>query len=123
MTKLRVAINGFGRIGRAFYKLSYEREDMEVVAVNDLGDEANLLYLLKYDSAYGRWEGKFSAKFIQEREMAKLPWKDLNIDVVVECTGLFTDFALAQGHISAGAKRVVISAPGKGDENMGATVL
>ena len=74
MTKLRVAINGFGRIGRAFYKLAHERDDMEVVVVNDLGDRANLEYLLKYDSAYGKWEGKFSAKFLREREMAKLPW-------------------------------------------------
>ena len=123
MTKLRVAINGFGRIGRAFYKLAHERDDMEVVVVNDLGDRANLEYLLKYDSAYGKWEGKFSAKFLREREMAKLPWKDLNIDVVVECTGLFTEFAVARGHLTAGAKRVVISAPGKGDENLGATVL
>ncbi len=122
-TKLRVAINGFGRIGRAFYKLASYRDDMEVVAVNDLGDQANLMYLLKYDSAYGVWPAPFTAKFIQEREMAKLPWKDLNIDVVVESTGLFTDFTLAKGHVAAGAKRVVISAPGKGDENMGATVL
>jgi glyceraldehyde 3-phosphate dehydrogenase len=123
-TKLRVSINGFGRIGRAFYKLAYGREDMEVVAVNDLGDEANLMYLLKYDSAYGNWPLEFKAKFLQEREMAKLPWRDLSIDVVVESTGLFTDFGMAKGHIDSGAKRVVISAPGKGEEGAeGTTVL
>src|SRR3989338_5880802 len=113
MTKLRVAINGFGRIGRAFYKLASYRDDMEVVAVNDLGDQANLMYLLKYDSAYGTWSSFAKAmedkpiNFLQVREIKDLPWKDLNIDVVVECTGLFTDFGQARGHIAAGAKRVV----------------
>ena len=118
--KLRVAINGFGRIGRAFYKLASFQDDMEVVVVNDLGEQANLMYLLKYDSVYGKWNKPVTAKFIQESDMAKLPWRDLNIDVVVESTGFFTEYEKAKGHILAGAKRVVISAPGKGE---GDTVL
>jgi glyceraldehyde 3-phosphate dehydrogenase len=138
--KIRVAINGFGRIGRAFLKVALERKEIEIVAVNDLGNAANLAYLLKYDSAYG--VSKFDVKaqedgkalivdghkvaFIQEKDATKLPWKDLDIDVVVESTGLFTDFAKAKVHLDAGAKRVVISAPAKGDaasEAMGATIL
>ncbi len=138
--KIRVAINGFGRIGRAFLKVAREREEIEVVAINDLGNAANLAYLLKYDSAYGVSPFSVSAKadgkaliidgkevaFIQEKEAPKLPWKALDIDVVVESTGLFTDFAKAKVHLEAGAKRVVISAPAKGDpasEAMGATIL
>ncbi len=138
--KIRVAINGFGRIGRAFLKVARERDDIELVAVNDLGNAQNLAYLLKYDSAYGVSSFDVSAKtdgkalivdgkeiaFIQEKDATKLPWKSLSIDVVVESTGLFTDFAKARVHIEAGAKRVVISAPAKGDaasEAMGATIL
>lgn len=121
MTKtIRVAINGAGRIGRAFYKLASERPEIEVVAINDLGDEANIKYLLKHDSVYGTWHGEMKAKFIQEKDPAKLPWKELDIDVVVESTGLFTDFDKAKAHLEAGAKRVVITAPAKGE---GATVL
>lgn len=138
--KIRVAINGFGRIGRAFLKVARESDDIEVVAINDLGNAANLAYLLKYDSAYGVSPFEVSAKadgkaiiidgrevaFVQEKEPTKLPWKAMNIDVVVESTGLYTDFAKAQVHIEAGAKRVVITAPAKGDaasEAMGATIL
>jgi glyceraldehyde 3-phosphate dehydrogenase len=138
--KIRVAINGFGRIGRAFLKVARERKEIEVVAINDLGNAANLAYLLKYDSAYGvspfevkaREDGKaivvdgHEVAFVQEKDATKLPWKDLDIDVVVESTGLFTDFAKAKVHIDAGAKRVVITAPAKGDaasEAMGATIL
>ena len=138
--KIRVAINGFGRIGRAFLKVARERKEIEVVAINDLGNAANLAYLLKYDSAYGvsPFDVKASADgksieidgqkvaFVQEKDATKLPWKDLEIDVVVESTGLFTDFAKAKVHIDAGAKRVVITAPAKGDpasEAMGATIL
>lgn len=117
---IKVAINGFGRIGRAFYKLAQERPEIKVVAVNDLGDKENLEYLLKYDTVYGKWDKKFGAQFLQEKDPAKLPWKDLDIDVVVESTGLFADFAKAQVHIDAGAKRVVITAPAKGE---GVTVL
>lgn len=119
-TPIRVAINGFGRIGRAFYKLAQTRPELEVVAVNDLGDPENLKYLLKYDTVYGKWNGEFKAKLIQEKDPTKLPWKDLNIDVVVESTGLFTEFEKAKVHLASGAKKVVITAPGKGE---GDTVL
>jgi glyceraldehyde 3-phosphate dehydrogenase len=138
--KIRVAINGFGRIGRAFLKVARERDEIEVVAINDLGNAANLAYLLKYDSAYGVSPFNVSAKpdgkaiiidgkevaFVQEKEPTKLPWKAMDIDVVVESTGLFTDYSKAKVHIDAGAKRVVITAPTKGDaasEAMGATIL
>lgn len=131
---IRVAINGFGRIGRAFARRSHGR-DIELVAVNDLGSLENLAYLLKYDTVYRRApfsveakdgnlyvDGK-EVKFLQEKDPANLPWKDLDIDVVVESTGFFTHFEDAKKHVDAGAKRVVISAPGKGDESVGATVL
>ncbi len=138
--KIRVAINGFGRIGRAFLKVARENEEIEVVAVNDLGDAKNLAYLLKYDTTYGVSDfdvkagddGKFlmidgqKVHFVQEQEVSKLPWKELNIDVVIESTGLFTSYDKAHVHIDAGAKRVVISAPGKDDPQglvEGATVL
>ena len=117
---IRVAINGAGRIGRAFYKLAVERPEIEVVAVNDLGDRENIEYLLKHDTVYGNWNGKFDVKFFQEKDPSNLPWKELDIDVVVESTGFFTEFEKAKAHIDAGAKRVVITAPGQGD---GDTVL
>lgn len=125
----RVAINGFGRIGRCFFRAAMRGENaaFEIVALNDLGTLENLAYLLKYDTVYGRADfevtqdgknlivnGKPIA-FIQEKELAKLPWKDMNIDIVVESTGVFTDPAKAKGHLDAGAKRVVISAPAKGE--------
>ncbi len=132
--KIRVAINGFGRIGRAFLKLSYNRSDIEVVAINDLSDPDNMAYLLKYDSVYGRSEfdvrmhteedepfmilgGLQKVLIFSEKEPKKLPWKELDVDIVVESTGFFTDFDDARAHIKAGAKRVVISAPAKGEEN------
>jgi len=135
----RVAINGFGRIGRTFFRLAYERPEIEIVAVNDLGDIENLAYLLQYDSVYGRFphdvtvadgmlviDGKKIA-FVQEREPTKLPWGEHKIDVVVESTGFFTAYSTANQHITAGAKRVVISAPAKDDSKesgvAGATVL
>lgn len=136
MIKTKVAINGFGRIGRAFLKLAIDKKEIEIVAINDLGDEANLAYLLKYDSAYGpsklnvkAEKGKIivndqSIIFLQEKDPVKLPWKNLDIDVVVESTGFFTDFEKAKVHIEAGAKRVVISAPAHGDPGeLGGTVL
>lgn len=123
---IRVAINGFGRIGRAFYKLAKENKELEVVAVNDLGDKANLEYLLKFDTVYGQWKGKFDAQYVSESDPTKLPWKDLNVDVVVESTGRYTTYAAAKAHLDAGAKRVVVTAPMK-DEPIpgieGATVL
>lgn len=138
MKKINVAINGFGRIGRAFYKASMEREEINVVAINDLGDVENLAYLLEYDTAYGVSEfevfvkegnlvidGK-EVKVFQEKEPANLPWGKLDIDVVVESTGFFTTYEKAKSHLDAGAKKVVISAPVKGEPNpgiVGATVL
>ena len=139
---IRVAINGFGRIGRAFARLSHNR-GIELVAVNDLGSLENLAYLLKYDTVYGRApfgvsskEGALvidgrEVKFFSEKDPANLPWKDLDIDVVVESTGFFTKYEDAQKHVQAGARRVVITAPAKGDpstrlgagEPLGATVL
>lgn len=128
--KIRVAINGFGRIGRAFLKVSLERPELEVVAVNDLTSIENIAYLLKYDTAYGVSSFEVKIKdsttlfvagkeitYISERDATKLPWGAHNIDVVVESTGLFTEFAKAKVHIDAGAKKVVISAPAK-DEPM-----
>lgn len=132
MKKINVAINGFGRIGRAFFREAYKDPNISIVAINDLGPADNLAYLLKYDTMYGKApftvESKEGAmlidgtevKFISEKEPTALPWKALNVDVVVESTGVFNDFEKAKVHIAAGAKRVVISAPAKGD---GATVL
>ena len=124
---VRVAINGFGRIGRTFMRSAFGHPDFEVVAINDLGSLDNLAYLLKYDSVYGRSpfsvdiEGdklKVGGKeiaFVQERDPEKLPWKDLGIDIVVESTGFFTSYEGSKKHLTAGAKRVVISAPVKDD--------
>lgn len=133
--KIRVAINGLGRIGRAFLRAAVEKSEIEITAVNDLGDLSNLAYLLKYDTAYGKtkleiktendalWIADKKIVFLQEKDPAKLPWKDLNIDVVVESTGLFENYSKARTHIGAGAKKVVISAPAKGGGEGGATVL
>ena len=125
-TTIKVAINGFGRIGRAFLKIAWLRPEIEIVAVNDLGTLESLAYLLRHDTVYRNWEhdvqivdggltidGKM-VKFISEKDTTKLPWKDHGIDVVVESTGLFTAFDKAQFHIDDGAKKVVISAPSKG---------
>ena len=124
---VKVAINGFGRIGRNAFKIAFDRGDLEIVAVNDLTDTATLAHLLKYDSSYGTYDrevghdeeniivdGK-SIKVLSEKDPSALPWKDLDVDVVIESTGLFTDPAKARAHIEAGAKRVVISAPAKGE--------
>jgi glyceraldehyde 3-phosphate dehydrogenase len=116
MKKIKVAINGFGRIGRAFYKLAKENENLEVVAVNDLTSIENVNYLLKYDSVYGISNYTLDGvKYLSEKDPTKLPWGDLDIDVVVESTGLFTSSDKAQAHIVAGAKRVVVTAPLKDD--------
>lgn len=138
MKEVRVAINGLGRIGRAFFKLALKRPEIKLVAINDLGDINNLAYLLKYDSAYGRSGlvtrtepgkliiGNQEVVFLQRKEPKKLPWRDLGIDVVVESTGFFTTYEGASGHIEAGARKVVISAPAKGEPMVGipgATVL
>ena len=125
MKKIRVGINGFGRIGRAFLKIAWERPEIEIVAINDLGDIANMAYLLKHDTVYGKWdhdikiEGEVlvidnkKVKVLALKDPASLPWKDLNVDVVVESTGLFTSYTKANAHILAGAKKVVITAPAK----------
>src|SRR3989344_7132765 len=124
MRKVKVAINGFGRIGRAFYKLAIEKPELEIVAVNDLSKKENLEYLLRHDSVYGAWEGKFDVRFIQEKDPSNLPWKELDIDVVVESTGAFESYEKARVHIVTGAKRVVITAPAKDEETLDAkTVL
>ncbi len=137
--RIRVAINGFGRIGRAFLKLAWDRPEIEIVAVNDLGSIDNMMYLLKYDTAYGWWkhndikhEGEYlvidgkKVKFLAERDPGRLPWKDLDVDVVVESTGIFVTYASAKVHLGAGAKRVVVTAPMKDEPEEdipGATVL
>src|SRR3989338_2447524 len=108
---IRVAINGAGRIGRAFYKLACKRPEIEVVAINDLGDKENLDYLFNHDSVYGKWEGRLDTKFLQEKDPSKLPWKELDIDVVIESTGFFASYAGSKAHLDAGAKRVVVTAP------------
>ena len=139
MKKTRVAINGLGRIGRAFLKLALKRSDIEVVAVNDLATLANLIYLLKYDTAYGgaRFEitqddeqtfsmGQAEIKFLQEKDPSLLPWAELDIDVVVEATGVFASYKGSKAHIDAGARKVVITAPVKDEPTAGipgATVL
>jgi glyceraldehyde 3-phosphate dehydrogenase len=135
MKPIRVAINGFGRIGRAFVRQAYDRPEIEIVAVNDLGSLENLAYLLKYDTVYRKApfsvearEGKLlingkEVAFVSEKEPSMLPWKDLQVDVVIESTGFFTDYEKANAHITAGARRVVISAPVKDENPLGATVL
>lgn len=121
----RVAINGFGRIGRGFTRAAHGRGEIEIVAINDLAPADNLAYLLKYDTVYGRAKFSVSAAdkaividgvnvpVYSEKDPAKLPWKNMQVDIVVESTGFFTDAAKAHAHITAGAKKVVISAPGK----------
>ncbi|MBI2582706.1 type I glyceraldehyde-3-phosphate dehydrogenase, partial [Candidatus Azambacteria bacterium] len=123
----KIAINGFGRIGRTFLKLAFERPELEVHCVNDLTDPKNLAYLLKYDSVYGRYNHPVEAgegilkvngkeiKVLAEKEPEKLPWKDLGIDIVVESTGFFASYEKAAKHLTAGAKHVVISAPAEGE--------
>ncbi|MDD8058372.1 MULTISPECIES: type I glyceraldehyde-3-phosphate dehydrogenase [Shewanella] len=132
---IRVAINGYGRIGRNVLRALYESEKdypIEIVAVNDLGDASINAHLTKYDSVHGRFNAKVDhdneAIYVngdkiltfQERDPSKLPWAELNVDVVYECTGIFTSKAAVQPHLDAGAKKVIISAPGK---NVDATVV
>jgi glyceraldehyde 3-phosphate dehydrogenase len=138
MAKARVAINGFGRIGRLFFRQAFDLPDIEIVALNDLGDVENLAYLLKYDTVYGRFEKEIKTdaangklivdgkeiSFLQVKDPTQLPWKDLNIDLVVESTGLFDEYEKSKVHLAAGAKRVVITAPAKdADGADGQTVL
>jgi glyceraldehyde 3-phosphate dehydrogenase len=120
---IKVAINGFGRIGRLAFRLMHQSDAFEVVALNDLSNADELAYLLKYDTAQGRFPGQVSvegeylvvdgkkAKILAVRDPKELPWKDLGVDVVLECTGLFLDEEKASAHLVAGAKKVVLSAP------------
>lgn len=134
----KIAINGFGRIGRLFFRQAFGNPELEIVAVNDLGDLENLVYLLKYDTVYGRFgkdikvdaqNGVFGVDgkiihFLQIKDPATLPWKNMNIDIVVESTGLFDSYEKSKVHLAAGAKRVVITAPAKdADGTDGQTVL
>ncbi len=125
MAKTRIAINGFGRIGRIFFRCAFGNPELEFVAVNDLGSPENMAYLLKYDTVYGNYDKSVEAKngalivngkeikIFQEKNPALLPWKDLDIDIVVESTGVFDSRDKASAHLDAGAKRVVITAPAK----------
>jgi glyceraldehyde 3-phosphate dehydrogenase len=134
MTK-RIAINGFGRIGRAAFKIALQKKDMEVVAINDLVGADILAHLLRYDTAYGHYRKEVSARervlivdgkefpVYAEADPKKLPWKKLNVDVVLECTGRFTDQVSAGEHILAGARKVILSAPAKDKDNATPTFL
>ena len=125
--KTKVAINGFGRIGRNAFKIAFARDDLEIVAINDLTDTKTLAYLLKHDSNYGTYDqdvdydeqnvivAGHKVRVLAEKDPALLPWKDMEVDVVIESTGRFTDKEGAGKHIEAGAKRVVISGPTKSD--------
>ena len=139
MSQTRIAINGAGRIGRAFLKLAITNPGLQIVAINDLADIENIAYLLKYDSAYGRSGLDIKAnketgmltingqevKYLSEKDPPQLPWKDLAVDIVLESTGLFVSRVKAEAHITAGAKRVVVSAPTKDEASapQAATVL
>ncbi len=126
MTKIKVAINGFGRIGRLTFKSLLEKDNIDIVAINDLTDNLTLAHLLKYDSVHGKFNGTVTAddegftvngdkiKVLAERDPANLPWGELGVDVVLESTGIFRDAEGAGKHLTAGAKKVVISAPAKG---------
>jgi glyceraldehyde 3-phosphate dehydrogenase len=124
---MKIAINGFGRIGRVFFRQAFGHGDFDIVALNDLGDIESLAYLLRHDSVYREYDkevginkeasklvvGGKEIQFLQEKDPQKLPWGDLGVDVVVESTGVFTSADKAKAHLDAGAKRVVISAPAK----------
>ena len=132
----KIAINGFGRIGRLFFRQAFSLDDIEIVAVNDLGSIENLAYLLVYDTVYGRWDKKVSVKgdklviegkkvaCLQVKDPAELPWKKLDVDIVVESTGVFEEYKKVKAHIDAGAKRVVLTAPAKDPDGAeGKTIL
>jgi glyceraldehyde 3-phosphate dehydrogenase len=127
MAKTKIAINGFGRIGRSAFKIAFDRADLEIVAINDLTDTKTLAYLLQHDSNYGAYKNKVGyddagiivndhhIKITAEKDPAALPWGDLEVDIVIESTGRFTEKETAELHIKAGAKRVVISGPSKSE--------
>ena len=135
MKKVRIAINGFGRIGRMTTRVLLKNENVEIVAINDLSDNATLAHLFKYDSIHGRFDGsigsdennliinKKNIKCLAEKDPSKLPWKELDVDILLECTGRFTDAKMAQMHIDSGARKVILSAPTKGKGDMKTIVL
>jgi len=132
----KVAINGFGRIGRLFFRQAFDTKGVDIVAINDLGDLENLAYLLRYDTVYGRYDKDVEVKngklvvggkkieVTQEKDPSRLPWGKLGVHVVVESTGVFEKYEEAKAHIEAGAKRVVMTAPAKDEDGADrATVL
>src|SRR5579883_2599932 len=134
--KIKVGINGYGRIGRNILRALYEgrhREQLQIVAINDLGDANTNAHLTRFDTVHGRFRGEVRVdgdsmvvdgdriRVVAQRDPSKLPWGELGVDVVLECTGLFTSKAKASAHLTAGAKRVVISAPG--GEDVDATIV
>jgi len=135
----RIAINGFGRIGRTFFRMAFDHPDFEIVAINDLGNLESLAYLLRYDTVYGHFQGEVAVSegglivngkkiaFLSEKDPKALPWSDKGVDIVVESTGFFTSYEGSKAHLDAGAKRVVITGPVKDDPAQagvtGATVL
>lgn len=135
MKKIRVAINGFGRIGRMTTRVILNNADMELVAINDLTDNATLTHLFKYDSIHGRFNGTVNhneenlifndkkVRSLSESDPSKLPWKELQVDVLLECTGRFNDAEGGKLHLNAGAKKVILSAPTKGKKDMKSIVL
>ncbi|REJ82531.1 MAG: type I glyceraldehyde-3-phosphate dehydrogenase [Bacteroidetes bacterium] len=135
MKKIRIAINGFGRIGRMTTRVILSKTNLELVAINDLTDNKTLAHLFKYDSIHGRFNGKVdstdhhivingkSIECLSEKDPANLPWKKLGVDVVLECTGKFTDKQGAELHLKAGSKKVVLSAPSKGKDKIKTIVL
>lgn len=131
---MKIAINGFGRIGRTFLRAAWEKK-LNIIAINDLGDIETLAHLLKYDSSYGKFSGKVETKdgkliiddkeiaVFQEKDPANLPWRDLAVNLVIESTGVFTDYDGAASHIKAGAKNVIVTAPYKGEKKIKTIVL
>ena len=131
----KIAINGFGRIGRAAFKIALEKKGLEVVAINDLTEASILAHLLKYDTAYGHFKKNVTAEgtvllvdgksfpVYAEPDPLKLPWRDLSVDIVLECTGRFTDKGGAGKQLDAGAKKVILSAPAKGEDDSVPTFL
>ncbi|HML84251.1 MAG TPA: type I glyceraldehyde-3-phosphate dehydrogenase, partial [Bacteroidales bacterium] len=135
MSKIKVGINGFGRIGRLTFRALLKKEEVEVVAINDLTNPATLAHLLKYDSVHGRFPGEVAIednylivngtkiRIYAEKDPANIPWKELNVDVVAECTGVFRNREKLQKHIDAGARRVLLSVPADKAEDVDITIV
>ena len=128
MKKINIAINGFGRIGRVFFRIAFFNPHINIVAINDITDSNTLAHLLKYDSVHRKFNADIKhddnhiyvndteIKIFSEKDPEKLPWKALDIDIVIECTGLFLDKLSATKHLNAGAKKIILSAPAKDDD-------